>query len=63
VGFVPQASGMGAAAAMAAPADWRFGDESRVDIGVYMDGAFVGGFSVNYQPLTAQYVFLPIVIK
>jgi len=48
------------AAPAAAPNDYRFGDVSRVDVAVLLDGEQVGGFSTE---LSSPKIFLPVVIR
>jgi hypothetical protein len=48
------------AAPAAAPNDYRFGDVSRVDVAVLLDGEQVGGFSAE---LSSPKIFLPVVIR
>ena len=55
-----QTSAQSAVGNNAAPDDYRFGDESRVDVAVTMDGASAGGFTVQYD---APQISLPIVIR
>jgi hypothetical protein len=45
----------------APPADYTFGDESRVELGVYLDGRQVGGLSVEVRP--PERTFLPVMLK
>jgi uncharacterized repeat protein (TIGR01451 family) len=49
-----------AAAPAQAPSDYRFGDVSRVDVGVLLDGEQVGGITAE---LSSSRVWLPIVIR
>jgi hypothetical protein len=58
--FAPGMAANGALAA--APADFRFGDESKVEVGVYMDGALAGGFTAIYQ-LAPTRLYLPTILR
>jgi hypothetical protein len=58
--FAPTFTADGALAA--APADFRFGDESKVEVGVYMDGALVSGFTAAYQ-LAPTRLYLPTILR
>ncbi len=44
---------------------YAFGDESRVEVGVYLDDALIGGFSTVYEaPLpTDNFIYLPLVLR
>jgi|GEM_PF-7006014 len=42
------------------PGDFRYGDESRVEVAVLLDGIMTGGFSLN---LETSRVLLPIIVK
>jgi hypothetical protein len=45
----------------ALPPPYHFGDESRVEVGVVLDGKEVGGFSVQLQP--PEQTFLPLILR
>ena len=45
----------------APPPAYQFGDESRVEVGVVLDGKEVGGFSVQLQP--PWQTFLPLILR
>jgi uncharacterized repeat protein (TIGR01451 family) len=49
-----------AVAPAAAPADYRFGDVSRVDVAVLLDGEQIGGLTAEVSSPT---VFLPLVVR
>jgi hypothetical protein len=39
-----------------------FGDESRVEVGVYLGEELVGGFSAVYAP-PLQHLYLPLILR
>ncbi|OIO92851.1 MAG: hypothetical protein AUK03_09195 [Anaerolineae bacterium CG2_30_64_16] len=61
LGFMPAGSAAAGEAPAAPPADYTFGDESRVELGVYLDGQLVGGLSVEVRP--PERTFLPVMLK
>jgi hypothetical protein len=61
LGFMPAGAAAVGEAPAAPPADYTFGDESRVELGVYLDGRQVGGLSVEVRP--PERTFLPVMLK
>jgi hypothetical protein len=59
LGFVPAATAAGAEPA--APPEYRFGDESRVELEVYLDDRLIGGVNVEVRP--PEHTFLPIMLR
>jgi len=49
------------AAGPMAPPPYQFGDESRVEVAVVMDGKPMGGFSVQLEP--PKQTFLPLIFR
>jgi hypothetical protein len=41
---------------------YHFGDESRVEVEVYLDGASIGGFSAVYEE-SSNAIYLPLILK
>jgi len=59
LGFAPV---LNAANAIQQDPQSHFGDESRVEIEVFLDGASVGGFSAVYAP-PLTHIYLPLVLR
>lgn len=57
--FAPPANALATTRAVA-PDDFRYGDESRVEIAILLDGETVGGFSLN---LETSRLALPIIVR
>jgi hypothetical protein len=56
--FVPAAGLAGASAPLALPLDYKYGDVSKVEVGIYFDGLLQNGFSVQ---LSSSTTYLPII--
>jgi hypothetical protein len=61
LGFMPMGAAVAGEAPAAPPADYTYGDESRVELGVYLDDRQVGGVSVEVSP--PERIFLPVMLK
>ncbi len=62
IGLLPAVQAAGAHAPLAPPADYRYGDESRVDVSVKLDGVEVGGLTVQLT-LDETRLFLPVLMR
>ena len=62
VGLLPAVQAAGVHAPLVPPDDYRYGDESRVDVSAKLDGVEVGGFTVQLV-LEQNSVFLPVMMR
>ena len=62
IGLLPAVQAIGAHAPLAPPADYRYGDESRVDVSVKLDDVEVGGVTMQLA-VDEKKIYLPVLMR